>query len=196
VTYDVPAPKVNAFTNAILRGWSTHNFIKAWSASPVDLSDTNFYTFNGGAVGEIRPDVVPGQPFYLYGLQYPGGKAFNPAAFTDPPADPNTGNPLRQGTLPRNALRGFGAWQWDFSVHRDFPIHESIKLQFRAEMFNVLNHPNFGSPVADISQPNFGRSTQMLGESLNYFNQGGGGFSSLYQIGGPRSIQLALKVIF
>jgi hypothetical protein len=196
VTYDVPAPNINWFTNAVLRGWSTHNFIQAWSASPVDISDQNFFTFSGGAVGDIRPDVVPGQPLYLYGSKYPGGKAFNAGAFTDPPADPSSGEPLRQGTLPRNALRGFGAWQWDSALHRDFPIHESLILQFRAEMFNVLNHPNFGAPNAGLGLSGFGVSTQMLGQSLNYFNQGGGGFSSLYQIGGPRSIQLALKMIF
>jgi hypothetical protein len=63
-------------------------------------------------------------------------------------------------------------------------------------MFNVLNHPNFGQPVGDLSNPKFGQSTQMFGQSLNYQNQGGGSFAPLYQMGGPRSIQLALKFIF
>jgi hypothetical protein len=139
---------------------------------------------------------VPGKPFYLYAPVYPGGKAFNPAAFTNPPIDPNTGAPLRQGDLPRNALRGFGAVQWDFSIHRDFPIHESLKLQFRAEMFNVLNHPNFGAPVADLSNSQFGLATQTLGQYLSGGNVGGGAFSPLYQLGGPRSIQFALKLDF
>jgi len=63
-------------------------------------------------------------------------------------------------------------------------------------MFNVLNHPNFGPPVPDISQPNFGLSTQMLGQNLTGGNTGAGAFNPLYQIGGPRSIQLALKLTF
>ncbi len=138
---------------------------------------------------------VPGQPFYLNGSQYPGGRAFNPAVLTDPPSDAN-GNPLRQGNLGRNALRGFGATQWDFAVHRDFPIRESLKLQFRAEMFNVLNHPNFGPPNGNFGVGGFGISTQMLAQSLSGGNVGGGGFSPLYQIGGPRSIQLALRLQF
>ena len=108
--------------------------------------------------------------------------------------------PARQGNLPRNALRGFGATQWDFGVHRDFPIHEPLKLQFRAEMLNVLNHPNFGQPsgfpAGDFGFAGFGVANQMLGQSLNNGNLGGGAFSPLYQIGGPRSIQFALKLIF
>jgi hypothetical protein len=131
----------------------------------------------------------------LYGVQYPGGKAFNPAAFIAPPVDPTTGMFL-QGNLARNALRGFGAAQWDFAVHRDFPISHSLKLQFRAEMFNLLNHPNFGQPDGNLNDPNFGTSTQILSQSLGGGNISGGGLNPLYQLGGPRSIQLALKLDF
>lgn len=196
VTYDIPFSRTNGFARAILRDWSLQSVIQARSAPPVDVSDTNFFGFNGGFSGDVRPDLVPGQPLYLYGPQFPGRKAFNPAAFTNPPIDPNTGNPSRQGNLGRNALRGFGATQWDFSVHRDFPLRETVKLQFRAEMFNVLNHPNFGQPDGSLTDPTFGLSTQMLGQYLSGGVVGGGALSPLYQIGGPRSIQLALKLMF
>jgi len=194
LTYNAPSPKFARFFNVVLKDWSTDNFLVVRSASPVNAYDSVLGLFHQGLT-RVRPDVVPGQPLYLFG-NFPGGKAFNPAAFVAPPTDPNTGEPLRQGDLGRNALRGFGALEWDFAVHRDFPIHESVKLQFRAEMFNVLNHPNFGPPVGDISQPNFGLSTQILAQSLGGANVGGGGFSPLYQIGGPRSIQFALKLTF
>ena len=201
LTYDVPAPKGNAFAHAILGGWSTDNIVQARSAPPVDVYYGDFGELSNGFLTNVRPDVVTGQPFYLYGPQYPGGKAFNPAAFTPPPLDPTTGLPVRQGNLPRNALRGFGLTQWDFAVHREFPIHESLKLQFRAEMFNVLNHPNFGQPVGNLGfpgalTPQFGRSIQMLGEGLAGGSLGSGAFDPLYQVGGPRSIQLALKLLF
>lgn len=201
VTYDIPAPKLNRITNAIVRGWSTENFIMARSAPPVDITDLNFFTFGNGLAGDVRPDLVPGNPVYLYGSQYPGGKAFNPAAFTNPPTNSVTGLPTRQGDVPRNFLRGFGASQWDLAVHRDFPIRESLKLQFRAEMFNVLNHPNFGQPNGLIGTGGFGLSRETLGQFLNggssgSGNLGGGALSPLYQIGGPRSIQLALKLSF
>lgn len=201
LSYDIPAPKINAITNAVLRGWSLENIIQARSAPPVTvdsyLFDNGVFAFSyGGYFLYFFPDRVTGQPLYLHGSQYPGGKAFNRAAFTSPPVDPMTGRPLRNGNLGRNALRGFGLAQWDFAVHRDFPIHESIKLQFRAEMFNVLNHPNFGQPDGILVDPTFGVSSQLLGQYLSGGRVGSGGFSPLYQVGGPRSIQLALKLSF
>jgi hypothetical protein len=196
LTYDLPAPKVDRFGRAILGGWSFDNVIQARSAPPVNISDVNFSQLNNGFFADIRPDVVPGQAVYLTGRQYPGGRAFNPAAFSDPPSDPDTGNPLRQGNVSRNSLRGFRAVQWDLAVHRDFAIREPIHLQLRGELFNVLNHPNFGPPSGLFGESGFGLSSQMLGGSLNSGNLGGGALSSLYQIGGPRSVQLALKLIF
>jgi hypothetical protein len=205
ITYDLPSAKGNIFSKAILSGWSVENMFQARSAPPVNVFYSGFSELSSGFLSEVRPDVVPGEPFYLYGAQFPGGKAFNPAAFTSPPLDPITGLPTRQGDLPRNALRGFGAAQWDFAVHRDFPLLEKLKLQFRAEMFNVVNHPNFGPPIGDLQSPaavnpSFGLSTQTLGQSLAGGNlnlgAGGGAFNPLYQIGGPRSIQLALKLLF
>jgi hypothetical protein len=200
LTYEVPFHADSALANAVLRGWSVDSVVQARSASPVDVNYLGLGLVNGFQTN-ARPDVVPGQPFYLYGSQYPGGKAFNPAAFTAPPLDPITGLPLSQGSLPRNALRGFGATQWDFAVHRDFHIHENVKLQFRAEMFNLLNHPNFGPPSGNLGfpglpNPQFGLSSQMLGQSLAGGQLGAGAFDPLYQLGGPRSIQFALKLFF
>ena len=72
---------------------------------------------------------------------------------------------------------------------------ERVALRFRGEFFNIFNHPNFGPPDNTLTDATFGYSTQMLASSLG---SGGanGGFNPLYQIGGPRSVQLALKLIF
>jgi Carboxypeptidase regulatory-like domain/TonB dependent receptor len=196
LTYNAPTPNIPFIGRVVFGGWSLQNIVQVRSSVPVNVFDSTFTNLLNAST-EIRPDGIMGQAFYLFGSQYPGGKAFNAAAFQDPPIDPNTGLPVRQGNVPRNFLRGFGAAQWDFAVHRDFPIHESLKLQFRAEMFNVLNHPNFGQPVGDLGDPSeFGLSTQMLGQSLTGPSLGAGGLNPLYQIGGPRSIQLALKLSF
>lgn len=203
LSYDIPAPKAHGAVTWIFDGWALENIVQARSAPPIGLYYSNLSTVFGFNA-QVRPDVIPGIPLYLYGNQYPGGKVINNSPnqggsgctgpFCPPPLD-SSGAPIRQGDLARNALRGFGAAQWDFAVHRDFPIRESIKLQFRAEMFNVLNHPNFGEPIGDLDNPQFGQATQMLGRSLDQ-SSGSGSFSALYQIGGPRSIQLALKLFF
>lgn len=218
-TYDIPSPRGNLLTRAVLGGWSTENVIFLRSAAPLDLTDEDFFVFDSGVEANIRPDVVAAQPLYLYGANCasvmqalgnlapgqscPGGKGLNPGAFADPPVNPTTGNPSRQGTLGRNVLRGFGVAQWDFAVHRDFTIHEGLKLQFRAEMFSVLNRPNFGPPSGEYlssasgGPAGFGLSTQTYGQSLTGSGGlGGGAFNPLYQIGGPRSVQLALKLMF
>jgi hypothetical protein len=196
LTYDLPTPRADRFIKMMLRGWSTENTILARSAPPVTVIDAQISGFANGFGGAVRPDLVSGQPLYLYGSQYPGGRAFNPAAFAAPPVDPTTSLPLRQGNVGRNTLRAFGATQWDFAIHRDFPIHESFLLQFRGELFNVLNHPNFGPPSGNFGAGGFGLATQVLSQSLNNGNLGSGAFSPLYQIGGPRSVQLALKLKF
>lgn len=195
MTYELPTPRINSFVHSMLGGWSLQTVIQARSAPPVTAYDSNFFPGVAGFFSSVRPDIVAGMPLYLSGPPYPGGKAFNPAAFVDPPSDAN-GNPLRQGTLARNALRAFGASQWDFAIHREFPIRESLKLQFRAEMFNVLNHPIFAPPIGDLSQPSFGLSTQTLNQGFGGSTLSNGALNSLFEFGGPRSIQLALNLQF
>ncbi len=189
LSYEIPGPRRNAVARAILGRWAVDNLFAARSAPPVDILDNRFGFLNGG-LGAIRPDVVPGQPLVISDPTVAGGQRFNPAAFADAPFG-------QQGTLPRNFLRAFGAWQWDLAVRRRFTIREPVSLQFRAEFFNVLNHPNFAPPNNDFSaafpNPLFGQATQMLSRNLG---GAGAGLSPLYQIGGPRSVQLALKLEF
>ncbi len=82
----------------------------------------------------------------LYGSQHPGGKAFNPAAFTPPPAG-------QQGDFGRNVLRAFGASQGDIAFQRQFRLSERMQLRFRGEFFNLFNHPNFGNPNNNLTSP-------------------------------------------
>jgi hypothetical protein len=166
VTYDLP-----------FRGWSVDSFIFARSAPPVNIVGGSF--FAAGTQLAPRPNVNAGVPLEIHGSQFPGGKIFNRAAFSAAPAG-------TQGNFGRNLLRGFGAWQADVGVQRQFHLTERLGLRFRAEFFNIFNHPNFGSPTNVLTSPLFGRSTQTLANSLG---SGGanGGFNPLYQVGGPRS---------
>ena len=186
LTYDLPFQKSQELLNAILSGWSVDTFIFARSAPPVDVIGTSFSA--AGVRLDARPNLNPGVSLELFGSQFPGGKIFNRAAFSAAPIG-------QQGNLGRNVLRGFGAWQADVALQRKFSLTERLGLHFRAEFFNIFNHPNFGSPINTLTSPLFGRSTQTLANSLG---SGGanGGLNPLYQIGGPRSIQFALKFQF
>ena len=107
-------------------------------------------------------NLVPGQPIYIYGSicaavynngkACPGGRAINPNAFALPASGP-------PGDAPRNFARGFSASQMDFAVRREFPIHEGLKLQFRAETFNIFNHPSFGQIDAVFYRPDIRASS-------------------------------------
>lgn len=188
LTYDLPAPRARGTTllRALVRNWSVASILRARTATPVNvLSRTG--DLIGGLVEAQRPDLIDGVPLYLEDPSAPGGRRINRAAFAIVSG--------RQGTLGRNALRGFGFSQVDLALRRQINLSERINLQLRAEFFNLLNHPNFGDPVNDLNHRLFGQATQMLGRSLG---TGGlnGGLSPLYQIGGPRSVQLALKLQF
>jgi hypothetical protein len=185
-TYEAPAPVSDRTFRAILGGWSLAAFVLARSAPPDNLVGTLFLT--NGTELYPRPSLNPSVPLELSGSGYPGGKIFNKAAFVAPP----TG---QQGNFGRNVLRGFDATQADIGVQRTFRVTEKVNLRFRSEFFNILNHPNFANPTNSLTSALFGRSTQTLANGLG---TGGanGGFSPLYQIGGPRSIQLALKLQF
>jgi Carboxypeptidase regulatory-like domain len=181
ITYDLPTPPLGAFANTFLRDWSVDSIFRVQSAAPVTIIARTNVNLDGTNT-DIRPNLLPGVPLYIDDLTAPGGKRFNKAAFQPPRAG-------QQGNLGRNTMRGFTLHQLELALRRQFSLTEELKLQFRAEAFNLLNHPNFGPPARSLTSSLFGQSSQMLGRNL-------GGLSSLYQIGGPRSLQFALRLEF
>jgi hypothetical protein len=185
VSYDLPTANLRGLGKRLFRNWSLDTMVIARTATPVDVfsgRDIGFGLFN------FRPDRVEGVPLYLNDLSAPRGRIINRLAFAIP-------QNARQGTLGRNSLRGFPVCQANVALRRRLKLNERFSLQLRAEFINLFNHPNFGDPVGDLSSGFFGHSTSMLGRSLG---SGGsnGGLSPLYQLGGPRSIQLAMKLQF
>ncbi|HKY41514.1 MAG TPA: TonB-dependent receptor [Pyrinomonadaceae bacterium] len=186
LTYDIPTVGQNRHVSALIRNFSLDGTFTARTATPINVvTGTNII----GGNQMSRPDLVAGVPLYLDDESAPGGWRINRAAFTVPVG--------RQGTLGRNALRGFPLWQLDLALRRQFRLTEGVNLQLRGEVFNLFNHPNFAfsDPVRRVNNQQFGRADRMLGRFLG---SGGanGGFNPLYQVGGPRSIQLAMKLLF
>jgi len=182
ISWDLPEPRREGVAAEVLAGWGLDGRLVARSSFPVTLQGNFLTDPASGSVYFGNLDIVPNQPIYLYGAQYPGGRAINPEAFTSPGGD-------NAGDAPRNFARGFGEMQFNVAARRQFPIHDQLKLQFRAEAFNLLNHPNFGYVDPYLTDATFGEATQMLNQSL-------GTLASQYQQGGPRSMQFALKLIF
>jgi TonB dependent receptor/Carboxypeptidase regulatory-like domain len=177
LTIELPAPSKGRLLHAVLGNWSLDGVVVARSGFP----------FNGQVQAAVegsrpRPDRDRSLPVWIPG-DAPGGKSLNPLAFSVP--DPGV-----QGNEGRNDIRGFGLTQVDLSLARAFSVTERVHLQFRTDAFNVLNHPNFANPLALIgASPIFLSSSSML-------NQGLGGLNPLFQQGGPRSLQLSLKLTF
>jgi hypothetical protein len=182
VTYNLPGQYSNKLAQAALGHWSLDTRIMGRSALPFTVESGSTY-LGGTQWANLIPNVNPGVPIYLSAPTAPGGRVVNLAAFSAPSSG--------QGNEPRNFLRGFDLWQTDLALRKDFPLHERLKLQFRAEAFNLFNRPNFGA--IDNSTTDgpalFGKATGLLNTQL-------GGLNALHQMGGPRSIQLALKLIF
>ena len=207
LTYDLPGRFKSKLARGVLHHWGIDDRFTARTGFPVLFQGVGTVDPGTGNTYFSGLNRVPGQPIYIAGTQCaavydnglgcPGGRAINPNAFSLPAGctpsscPPGTG----VGDAPRNFARGFGAWQMDVAVRREFPIYERLKVQFRAEAFNVFNHPNFGfinsnyCSVGAGTGCTFGQATSTLANSL-------GGLSPLYQMGGRRSMQFALKLIF
>ena len=189
ISYSIPSPR-RGLPKAIAGDWSVDSIVYARTSPPVNVTTgLNPFPISVAAANSVqRPDLVPGVPLWIADPNVADRKRINPAAFSKPVG-------TLQGNLGRNALTGFGASQIDATLRRQFRLKERLSLQARADLFNVFNHPNFGPPVNYMSSPLFGQATQMLGASMGAGGDSGG-LNPLYQIGGPRSAQLALKLIF
>jgi hypothetical protein len=194
VTYDLPKLNGNGFVKAVANGWSVDTILYARTGLPLDLNAGQIRQQNGILV-QGRPDVVPGLPFWIKDPSVAGGQRLNPAAFVSPPVVdvcPPFGcrAPSRQGTLGRNVVRLPGIYQLNMGVRRQFKLGERLNLQLKAEAFNVPNHPLFSNYVRNLTNGiKIGTPSSMLSTGL-------GGLNSLYQIGGPRSIQLSARLSF
>jgi hypothetical protein len=175
-----------AFTYT-LRKWALDGIFRARTGFPINILNSE-YAMGVTFANIFRPDLTPGQPIWLNDASAPGGKRLNPAAFT-PRGE------LSQGNLGRNALNGFGMHQWDIAARREFSLSDRVVLQLRLEAFNLFNHPNMADPIRFLASPLFGQPVSMLSLMLGTGTPATG-VVPMFQIGGPRSAQLVLRLRF
>ena len=163
------------------------------NGAPVTVAIIN--TPGGGSSRNVRrPDVVPGVNPFIAGADK---RLFlNPAAFATPA-------PGTFGNLGRGALHGPSLTQLDFTLHKRFAFTETRNLEFRAEIYNLLNHTNFLNPPA-LLQPTLGTGTNQVqpGQALSAAT-GGSAFGVLNStvertvgLGTQRQVQLSLRLNF
>lgn len=164
--WQTPSPKSGA-PKLLLGGWQLNGIFSAQTGTPFTVVGGQDRALTGS--GGERPNVI-GDPYLDAGrptaqrLQ----KYFNPAAFALPPVG-------QYGNLGRNTIYGPGSSNLDASLFRSFRVREHSSVQFRAEFFNALNHPNFGHPVANIGTATAGR---------------------ILSASAPRILQFGLKFLF
>ena len=184
LSYDLPHSDTSTWMTALTSSWSIDGRFTARTGFPVPLNGNELTDPTTGQIFYSGLNIVPNAPLFLYGSrsEYPGGRTINPAAFSLP-----LGNDY--GNAPRNFVYGFGAVQTDISIRRSFPLYDKVHGEFRAESFNTFNHPNFGEIDGNYGDVQFGQAIAILSQSL-------GTLSPLYQMGGPRSLQLSLRIMF
>jgi hypothetical protein len=139
----------NAFTDAVLGGWSVGTIITHNSGAPTNVA-ANGDVANTGWGGQ-RAQRTGASPYMSGGG---GGKALkqwlSPAAFTQPAA-------FTRGNESRNDLHDPSFNNVDFNATKIFPLFERSKLVFKAEMFNIFNHTNYGTPSNTVQSSGFGQ---------------------------------------
>jgi Carboxypeptidase regulatory-like domain/TonB-dependent Receptor Plug Domain len=176
--------------DAVLGGWQLNGIVSYYSGVPLDVFSGVDVRYNGLAPNPtsigLRPNLVPGQPIYLQASD--NTLYLNPAAFALPA-------PGTFGNLSRGVVRQPNNTNVDFSLNKNFGLTERARLQFRAEFFNLLNHPNFNG--FNNTAFNFGRPTDSQGNALPGLTVSQrGGFGTLNSDRGPRNIQFGLKLSF
>ncbi|PYV92992.1 MAG: hypothetical protein DMG05_03095 [Acidobacteria bacterium] len=190
-SYLLPMPSVSSHQAVMkfLEGWSIQGIFSSQTGPPFTAFLGQDIAGNGDqfAANNQRPNVVPDQPLYV-SSDFPPFHVANPKSFAVPA-------PGSYGNAGRNILRSRGFQQLDFGLLKNTKINEKFSVQYRAEFFNLLNHPNFSTPASSgnhllTTGNDFGLSKQMANESS------GGFLGPLFNSGGPRSIQFVLKLVF
>lgn len=160
----------------IAGGWQLYGIWSMRSGTPLLILSGRDNYGTGTTQGQ-RPDLVSSVPVFADNYRTTGNHAFlNRAAFADPCDSRGLRRPCGVfGNLGAYPLSGPGSFSFDFSVFKNIQIHERARLQFRSELFNLFNRPNFSNPGTTLTSGTFGQITAA---------------------GTAREIQFALKLLF
>jgi Carboxypeptidase regulatory-like domain/TonB-dependent Receptor Plug Domain len=192
---DYAVPKLSWLPGKLSQGWTLNSIVSVQSGRPIPIitsTDTSALptAFSTPSNFHQRPNLLPGVNPIL-SKWTPATGYLNPLAFQQP-ADGSFGN------LGRDAIFGPGYWDLDFSLAKSTQIYERLNLQFRAEFFNIFNHPNFALPNGSITPGLNADGSLSNGGPIGVITQtpdvaqGNPGLGG----GGPRVIQFGLRLSF
>jgi hypothetical protein len=170
--YDVPAWR--AVPSVLGKGWELGGILTLQTGQPFSVLTGE--SLSGTGLGNDRPNLVGDPNAGPHNVQ----RWFSTSAFA-------LNAPLTFGNAGRNIVTGPGYRDFDFSLIKNTQLGERVKAQFRAEFFNIVNHPAFALPSNIFAAPNFGALFQTPDAAQNNVGLGSGG---------PRLIQFALKLSF
>ncbi|MGB0052709.1 MAG: TonB-dependent receptor, partial [Terracidiphilus sp.] len=188
LSWDESAISGSGLRRSLLEDWGADGRITARTGFPVTSLGNLFSDPATGNRYFSGVDWIPNRPLYLYGSLYPGGRILNGGPYATNPAFvlPAVGS---AGNAPRNMVRGFSDNQVNIAVRRDLHLYDRFSVQVRAEAYNLFNHPDFGYIDPSLTDALFGNATLMLNQSF-------GPSGSLYEPGGPRSLQISFRLHF
>ncbi len=210
--WDLPKPQFaarSAFVRSATWNWRSSAILTAMSGLPIDIVDTgagSFYGLWNGASPLARPSLVAGMSCSNASQNVPTGSFFNATVFARPTVQsgqpiPSSGGTATAGAVGtdignvgRNCLRGPRQVNVDIALGKLFPLVESRNLEFRAEFFNLFNHPNFANPISNLNAliASGGSIDPTTGRVLNPGNFG----RIISTSNNPRILQFALKFNF
>jgi hypothetical protein len=174
----------NGFNRQVFGGWQISGITTVQGGAPYTVFN-NSQDFSGFNQLYDRPDAV-GTGRLQQDNRNPDA-AFDTNYFSKAPP---TG---RVGTSGRDQYYGPGLVNFDFAAAKNFPLGtEKLRLQFRADFFNLFNHTNFSNPVSNQSSANFGKITATVGSAVATAVGTTAGLVG----GGPRVLQFSLRLIF
>jgi hypothetical protein len=185
LTYSTPVQRSRGLAERMVSDWTFAAIVTAHTGFPVDVQLSE--TLEGFAVANYRPGLVPHLPLWALDSGAPGGRVLNPDAFAYPVEGLDA--------LGRNVIRGFGMWQADLSAQHPVWTRDAFRASLRVDAYNAFNHAQFADPVRYASNPMFGQSQSALNLMFGSGSPGSGQ-SPAFLMGGPRSLQVSVRLSF
>lgn len=200
-------PKFGGGLGRLKNGWGFDGVLSLQDGQPFHLNYLFEGDYSGAGEGFDRPDVIGPVRYGSVPFNFLNLSSFAAPCTWDPTLNPGAtdesncvAGTRHFGSLGRNSLRGPAFKELNFSIFKNTAITEKLKLEIRAEFFNILNHPNFASPILPAFAADIGTPDAATGRHSGFYPLAATGDVGIGNPflggGGPRGLQFAAKFTF